>query len=56
MSDLTPAFCPNVRPDPSIFWDVSYEMYFGTKAYVAVAAFHKKLVSYICTQNKDYDL
>lgn len=35
--------------------DISYEKYFGTKAYIAAAAFHKKLVSYIYTQTKTYD-
>jgi TonB-dependent receptor len=35
--------------------DISYEKYFGTKAYFAVAGFHKKLVSYIYTQTKSYD-
>jgi iron complex outermembrane receptor protein len=47
----------NARLDP---WrakalDLSYEKYFGTKAYFAVAAFHKKLDTYIFTQTKDYD-
>jgi iron complex outermembrane receptor protein len=36
-------------------FDISYEKYFGTKAYLAVAGFHKKLVSYIYTQTKTYD-
>ncbi len=36
-------------------FDISYEKYFGTKAYFAVAAFHKKLDTYIFTQTKDYD-
>ena len=35
--------------------DVSYEKYFGTKAYFAAAAFYKKLDTYIFTQTKDYD-
>jgi TonB-dependent receptor len=36
--------------------DVSYEKYFGTRAYVAAAAFYKKLNSYIYTQsNSQYD-
>jgi iron complex outermembrane receptor protein len=34
---------------------VSYEKYFGKKAYLAAALFHKKLVSYIYTQTKTYD-
>ncbi|MET0856660.1 MAG: TonB-dependent receptor [Telluria sp.] len=47
----------NAQLDPwrANAFDISYEKYFGTKAYVAVAAFHKKLVSYIYTQTKDYD-
>ena len=36
--------------------DISYEKYFGTRAYVAAAAFQKKLTSYIYTQsNSSYD-
>jgi TonB-dependent receptor len=35
--------------------DVSYEKYFGTKAYLAAAMFYKKLDTYIYTQTKSYD-
>jgi TonB-dependent receptor len=35
--------------------DVSYEKYFGTKAYFAAAMFYKKLDTYIFTQTRDYD-
>ena len=36
--------------------DLSYEKYFGNRAYVAVAGFYKDLVSYIYTQsNENYD-
>ena len=35
--------------------DISYEKYFGNKAYFAAAAFYKKLDTYIFTQTKDYD-
>jgi iron complex outermembrane receptor protein len=35
--------------------DVSYEKYFGTKAYWAAAMFYKKLDTYIYTQTKTYD-
>jgi len=35
--------------------DVSYEKYFGKKAYLAAAMFYKKLDTYIFTQTKDYD-
>jgi TonB-dependent receptor len=47
----------NAQLDPwrANAFDVSYEKYFGTKAYIAAAAFHKKLVSYIYTQTKTYD-
>ena len=36
-------------------FDISYEKYFGTKAYVAVAGFYKDLKSYIYTQSLPYD-
>ncbi|MEP7154715.1 MAG: TonB-dependent receptor [Betaproteobacteria bacterium] len=36
-------------------FDISYEKYFGTKAYIALAGFYKDLRSYIYTQSKDYD-
>ncbi|MEJ6007909.1 TonB-dependent receptor [Paucibacter sp. AS339] len=47
----------NPRLDP---WradavDISYEKYFGNKAYFAAAAFYKKLNSYIYTQSNAYD-
>ncbi|MFG6447127.1 TonB-dependent receptor [Roseateles sp. BYS180W] len=48
----------NARLDPWIAnaLDVSYEKYFGTKAYVSAAAFYKDLKSYIYTQtNQSYD-
>jgi TonB-dependent receptor len=36
--------------------DISYEKYFGTKAYVAAAVFYKDLTTYIYTQSRDgYD-
>ncbi len=35
--------------------DISYEKYFGTKAYFAAAAFYKKLDTYIFTQTKNFD-
>ena len=35
--------------------DISYEKYFGKKAYVAAAMFYKKLDTYIFTQTKSYD-
>jgi TonB-dependent receptor len=48
----------NPKADPWIAnaFDVSYEKYFGTKAYVAAAAFYKDLKSYLYTQQQDgYD-
>lgn len=48
----------NARLDPWLAnaFDISYEKYFGTKAYVAAAAFYKDLRSYIYTQaNHSYD-
>ncbi len=47
----------NAKLDPwrANAFDVSYEKYFDKKAYVAVAAFYKKLNTYIFTQTKDYD-
>lgn len=47
---------PQLRPFLAKAADVSYEKYFGTKAYVAAAAFYKKLDSYIYTYtNGNYD-
>jgi iron complex outermembrane receptor protein len=48
----------NAQLDPwrANAFDVSYEKYFGKKAYLAAALFHKKLTSYIYTQTNDaYD-
>lgn len=48
----------NARLDPwrANAFDISYEKYFGTRAYVAAAAFYKDLRSYIYTQtNSNYD-
>ncbi len=48
----------NAKLDPwrATAFDVSYEKYFGTKAYVAAAYFYKDLSSYIYTQtNPNYD-
>ena len=47
---------PTVDPWIANAFDVSYEKYFGTKAYVSVAGFYKDLKSYIYTQTRDgYD-
>ncbi|KQW96683.1 TonB-dependent receptor [Massilia sp. Root418] len=47
----------NARLDPwrAKAFDISYEKYFGKKAYLAAAAFYKKLDTYIFTQTKSYD-
>jgi TonB-dependent receptor len=47
---------PELEPWRANAFDVSYEKYFGTKAYVAAAYFYKDLESYIYTQTRDdYD-
>jgi iron complex outermembrane recepter protein len=46
---------PRLDPWRATALDVSYEKYFGNKAYVAVAGFHKNLSSYIYEQSRDYD-
>ncbi|GAB3404110.1 TonB-dependent receptor [Massilia agilis] len=47
----------NAQLDPwrANAFDLSYEKYFGKKAYLAAGVFHKKLTSYIYTQTKTYD-
>ncbi len=47
---------PHLKPYRAWSLDVSYEKYFGKKAYVSAAAFMKKLDSYIVNQTTiDYD-
>ncbi|QNP39581.1 TonB-dependent receptor [Lysobacter solisilvae (ex Woo and Kim 2020)] len=47
---------PRLDPWRANAFDVSYEKYFGNKAYVAAAYFYKDLRSYIFTQTRDgYD-
>lgn len=47
---------PELEPWRANAFDISYEKYFGTKAYVAAAYFHKDLENYIYTQTRDdYD-
>ena len=47
---------PELEPWRANAFDVSYEKYFGTKAYVAAAYFYKDLKNYIYTQTRDdYD-
>lgn len=47
----------NAQLDPwrAKAFDISYEKYFDKKAYFAVAAFYKKLDTYIFTQTNTYD-
>jgi len=47
---------PELDPWKANAFDVSWEKYFGTKAYIAAAYFYKDLTSYIYTQTRDgYD-
>ena len=47
---------PQLDPWSANAFDISYEKYFGTKAYVAAAYFYKDLTTYIYTQTRDgYD-
>lgn len=47
---------PQLDPWKANAVDISYEKYFGTRAYVSAAAFYKDLSSYIYTQtNPNYD-
>jgi len=47
---------PTLDPWRANALDISYEKYFGTKAYVAASFFYKQLKSYIYTQTRDgYD-
>ena len=44
---------PQLDPWKANAFDLSWEKYFGTKAYVAAAIFYKDLTSYIYTQTRD---
>ncbi|PNS08056.1 TonB-dependent receptor [Solilutibacter silvestris] len=47
---------PQLRPWRANALDISYEKYFGTKAYVSAAFYYKQLTSYIFNQTSDgYD-
>lgn len=46
---------PRLDPWRADALDLSYEKYFGTKAYFAVAGFYKDLKTYIYTQSRDFD-
>ena len=44
---------PELEPWRAYAFDLSYEKYFGTKAYVAAAFFYKDLRTYIYTESRD---
>lgn len=46
---------PRLDPWRANALDISWEKYFGTKAYVSAAAYYKDLTSYIYTQSRTYD-
>ena len=46
---------PRLDPWRADALDLSYEKYFGTKAYFAVAGFYKDLKTYIYTQSRDFN-
>jgi iron complex outermembrane recepter protein len=46
---------PRLDPWRANALDLSWEKYFGTRAYVAAAAYYKDLRSYIYTQSRTYD-
>lgn len=46
---------PRLRPYIADALDLSFEKYFGTKAYIGIAGFHKKLKSYIVRANVERD-
>jgi iron complex outermembrane recepter protein len=46
---------PKLEPFRANAFDVSYEKYFGTKAYVSMAMFYKELKSYVYNQKVPFD-
>jgi iron complex outermembrane recepter protein len=46
---------PELKPWDANSYDLSFEKYFGTRAYFSAAAFHKDLKSYIFKQTTDFD-
>jgi iron complex outermembrane recepter protein len=46
---------PRLDPWRANALDLSWEKYFGTRAYIAAAAYYKDLRSYIYTQSRTYD-
>jgi iron complex outermembrane receptor protein len=46
---------PQLKPYQATSFDVSYEKYFGKKAYVSAALFYKKLDSYVINAPREFD-
>jgi iron complex outermembrane recepter protein len=46
---------PELKPWKADAFDISYEKYFGSKAYISLAYYHKDLKSYIYKQKVDRD-
>lgn len=46
---------PELKPWKADGYDLSWEKYFGARGYLAITAFHKKLLSYIYDQGVDFD-
>jgi len=46
---------PTLKPWLADAYDVSWEKYFGNKAYVSAAGFYKNLSTYIYNQTREYD-
>jgi len=46
---------PELKPTRANAFDLAYEKYFGTKAYVGVAGFYKDLRTYVLRQSVAYD-
>jgi len=46
---------PELRPWDANSYDLSFEKYFGTRAYFSAAAFHKDLKTFIYDQTVDFD-
>lgn len=46
---------PDLKPFKATAFDLSFEKYFGKKGYISVAAFYKKLDTYILRVPRNYD-
>jgi iron complex outermembrane receptor protein len=46
---------PQLKPYQATSFDISYEKYFGKKAYVSAALFYKKLDSYVINAPREFD-